>query len=107
MSTSFAKTGRFAPHGIASPASLDPRHVPERTSLGPSEARKSARAGAWDWLRSQDGGAALIARLAILVFEARERAAARELRRLNASLGPNPTEAFGRRIDDLPFRRLD
>src|SRR4051812_22160239 len=104
MSTSFPKAGCSAPHGISSPMVLDRRHVSERTSLRPSEARKSARAGAWDWLWLQEGGAALIARLATLVFEARERAAARELRRLDASLGPNPTEAFGRRIDDLPFR---
>ena len=42
-----------------------------------------------------------------MVFEVRQPAAARDQRRLEASLGPNQLKEFGRPIPDLPFIRPD
>ena len=59
------------------------------------------------WLRIRERGAKLLSGLAGIVFEARKRAAARDLRRFEAALGPNQMKEFGQRINDLPFHRPD
>jgi len=56
-------------------------------------------------VRLRDRGARLLSCLVDMVVEARKRAAARDLRRFEASLGPNQLKEFSQRIDDLPVMR--
>ena len=56
-------------------------------------------------VRLRERGARLLSCLVDMVVEARKRAAARDLRRFEASLGPNQLKEFSQRIDDLPVMR--
>src|SRR5215203_3258639 len=80
--------------GVANGLSLNSAREPRPTW---------AERGGWHRIREQ--GAKLLSGLAGIVFEARKRAAARDLRRFEAALGPNQMKELGQRINDLPFHR--
>ncbi len=82
--------------GVAYQASLKPARVPRSVR---------ARSLTWPYLRGR--GAKLLSGFPDIMFEARKRAAARDLRRFEASLGPNQLKEFGQRIPDLPFHWPD
>ena len=77
--------------------------IAHQVSLKPIRAPRPIWTANWSWLRIRERGDKLLFGFVKLVFEARKRAAARDLRRFEASLGPNQIKEFGQRIADLPF----
>jgi uncharacterized protein YjiS (DUF1127 family) len=81
--------------------------VSYQASRKPARAARPSWAESWTLPRLRGCGVKLLSSLVALVFEARERAAARDLRRFEACLGPNQLKEFGQHSGDLPFQRLD
>ena len=81
--------------------------IAHRASLKPSCKPRSVWTASRSWLFIREHGGRLLSGLVKLVFEARKRAPLRDLRRLEASLGPNQLKKLGQRIADLPVHRPD
>ncbi len=81
--------------------------IAHHASLKPACKPRPVWAASRSWLFIREHGGRLLSGLIKLVFEARRRAALHDLRRFEASLGPNQLKEFGQRIADLPIHRPD